>query len=184
MGVSGCGKSTVGALLAEALGCPFYEGDDFHPPANVTKMQAGAPLTDADRWPWLERLAAVVQRHLAEGQTAVLSCSALKPEYRALLRCGRGDGVAFVLIEPAPAALEARLARRAAAGRHFMPPSLLASQLSTLRYDPAELYLHFADEAALQPPADIVSSVLRRLREGQSGQPGQESPGQQQQPNG
>lgn len=77
-----------------------------------------------------------------------------------------------VLIEPAPAALEARLARRAAAGRHFMPPSLLASQLSTLRYDPAELYLHFADEAALQPPADIVSLVLRRLREGQSGQQG------------
>lgn len=133
--------STVGALLAEALGCPFYEGDEFHPPANVAKMQvvpaqggaalrglawladgygkehkiqaalscrdqdplpqppclqAGAPLTDADRWPWLERLADVVQRHLADGRPAVLSCSALKPEYRALLRCGRGDGVAFV----------------------------------------------------------------------------------------
>ncbi|KAL4421263.1 hypothetical protein ABPG75_010554 [Micractinium tetrahymenae] len=170
MGVSGCGKSTVGALLADALGCSFHEGDEFHPPANVRKMQAGIPLTDEDRWPWLECLAAIVQRQLASGQPVVLSCSALKPEYRSVLRCGRRDGgcgsdggcgVAFVLLEPPAAALEARLAQRAAAGSHFMPASLLASQLGTLRYDPAELYLHFAEEAALQPPGDTFGSIVR-----------------------
>lgn len=159
MGVSGCGKSTVASLLAERLGCPFYEGDSFHPVSNVTKMQAGVPLSDEDRWPWLNQLAAIIQRHLAARQPAVLSCSALKPAYRALLRTGRrevdgscggssagtADGqhsgdVAFVLLDPPRALLEERLQKRTA---HFMAASLLDSQLAALQFEDCELAARF-----------------------------------------
>lgn len=175
----------VGALLADRLGCPFYEGDSFHPPANVAKMKAGTPLVDEDRWPWLERLAGILRQHVAEHRPAVLSCSALKPAYRSLLRTGRrgssnstddssskgtlrdvgsDGGIGFVLLEPPRAVLEVRLSQRAAAGEHFMPASLLASQLGTLQYHPAELYMHAAGEAALQPAAAIVEAVLQRMQ--------------------
>ena len=94
MGVSGCGKSTVGRLLAERLGSVFQEGDDLHPAANVAKMRAGVPLTDEDRWPWLDRVAAWIEGRLVAGESGVVACSALKMAYRD--RLARPGDVVFV----------------------------------------------------------------------------------------
>ncbi len=127
MGVSGCGKSTVGAALARRLGVPFLDGDDFHPEANVRKMAGGTPLTDADRRPWLERLGGLLEEHPGG---CVLACSALKRAYRDQLR-GAGP-VGFVHLDGDPVLLRGRLARRARDGGHFMPPELLDSQLAEL----------------------------------------------------
>jgi gluconokinase len=126
MGVSGAGKSTVAALLAERLGWDFAEGDRFHPAANVAKMAAGEPLSDADRRPWLAAIARWIDGELVAGRRGVVTCSALKRSYRDQLR---RPGVLFVYLEVPPAELARRLARRAG---HFMPPSLLDSQLETL----------------------------------------------------
>lgn len=125
MGVSGCGKSTVGALLARRLGLPFAEGDDFHPTANVQKMAAGIPLTDEDRWPWLAIVGAWLGDHRAGG---VVACSALREVYRDALRAAAPEAY-FVHL----AAGREELARRLS-GRHghFMPAALLDSQLATL----------------------------------------------------
>lgn len=127
MGVSGCGKTAVGQALAAELGWPFFDGDDFHPPANVAKMTAGTPLTDADRWPWLDRLAAEMAAVNTRGGDAVLACSALKQAYRDRL-AGAGD-VRFVHLAGDPETIAARLASRA---HRYMPSTLLASQLATL----------------------------------------------------
>lgn len=157
MGVTGVGKTTVGRLLAERFGARFLEGDAFHPPANVEKMRAGIPLEDADRWPWLETLRAELARELAAGATVVLACSALKRAYRDLLRRA-GPEVRFVhLVGP-----EELVARRLAGRRgHYMPPSLLPSQLATLE-DPS------GEPDVLREPIDrpleaIVASILARL---------------------
>ncbi|KAG1669587.1 hypothetical protein FOA52_006360 [Chlamydomonas sp. UWO 241] len=143
-GVSGCGKSTVGKGVAERLRCPFYDADDFHSSENIAKMASGGPLTDGDRWPWLDRLAAVVQQHASRDEPAVLACSALKASYRAHLRAAapphQQSAVAMVLLDPPAAMLHAHLAARAAAAGtspHFMPPSLLESQLEALERPPA-----------------------------------------------
>ena len=160
MGVCGCGKSTVGALIARRLGWPFYEGDDYHPAANVDKMRRGEALGDADREPWLAALAAVVQRHAAVGAPgAVLSCSALKPAYRAAVcGCHPREKVGFVLLEPGRQALAARLAARTG---HFMPASLLDSQLEALEYDPAELFARFSGDFSAEEAAEaVVEQVL------------------------
>jgi gluconokinase len=128
MGVSGAGKSTLGAAVAAELGWPFYDGDDFHPPANVDKMAAGFPLTDADRQPWLARLRALIADHLARGEPAVVACSALKRSYRRQLRAGDG-GVVFVYLRGD----KERISRRLAGRRdHYMPAGLLASQFADL----------------------------------------------------
>ena len=127
MGVSGSGKSTVGAALAKALGWPFLDADDFHPPANVAKMAAGTPLTDADRAPWLDRLATEMRGILTRGGSGVLACSALKNAYRERL-ASAGD-VRFVYLEGDAATIAARLAARQ---HEYMPASLLASQFATL----------------------------------------------------
>src|SRR5215470_6057024 len=95
-GVSGAGKTTIGRLLAEELGWRFYEADDFHPPANIEKMRSGRPLTDEDRWPWLERLREQITRSLAAKENAVLACSALRRAYRQRLRLS--DGVKLVFL--------------------------------------------------------------------------------------
>lgn len=125
MGVSGAGKSTVGARLAARLGLPFADADDFHPPANVAKMSAGTPLTDADRWPWLDAIGA----HLAASRHgAVVTCSALRRAYRDRLRAAC-PGVRFVHLAGARAVIAARQAARR---DHFMPPALLDSQFATL----------------------------------------------------
>jgi gluconokinase len=128
MGVSGCGKTTIGRLLAQRLACEFLDADDFHPAPNVAKMAAGIPLVDADRWPWLERLNAELRRREARDRLAVLACSALKQAYRERLSAGlaRFD---LVYLRADPQLLRARLAQRA---HRYMPASLLESQLATL----------------------------------------------------
>jgi gluconokinase len=128
MGVSGSGKSTVAATLVDRLGWEFAEGDDFHPPANVEKMRAGRPLDDEDRWPWLRTLAAWVGDHERAGRSVVVTCSALKRSYRDLLRDGH-PSVWFAHVTADPDLIRERIEHRTG---HYMPPSLLASQLSTL----------------------------------------------------
>jgi len=127
MGVSGCGKTTVGRALAQALGWPFLDADDFHPRANVEKMRAGTPLTDDDRWPWLDRLTEEMTAIAARGGSAVLGCSALKQAYRD--RLARAGDVRIVHLKGDRATIDARLAGRAG---HFMPPALLTSQFAAL----------------------------------------------------
>ena len=127
MGVSGCGKSTVGRVLAERLGWFFQEGDDLHPASNVAKMSAGIALTDEDRWPWLDRVAAWIEGRLVAGESGVVACSALKRAYRE--RLARPGGVVFVYMAVDRHTLEERLAGRRG---HYMPAALLASQLETL----------------------------------------------------
>lgn len=128
MGVAGAGKSTVGAALAQALGWGFFDGDDFHPPANVRKMAAGAALTDADRSPWLDRLQKLIAGCFAEGESLVLACSALKETYRRALR-GDFQTVRFVYLKGDYELMQSRLAARRG---HYMNPSLLQSQFETL----------------------------------------------------
>lgn len=126
MGVSGCGKSTVAALLAGRLGWEFVEGDDLHPPENIAKMAAGHALTDEDRWPWLAKIAGWIQAHAAAGRPGIVTCSALKKSYRDVLR---GDEVVFVYL----AGTRDEIARRLTARHgHFMPESLLDSQFAAL----------------------------------------------------
>ena len=128
MGVSGTGKSTVATLLAQHLGWPMAEGDDFHSAANVAKMHAGHPLTDADRLPWLHSIADWIGAREAAGSGGVVTCSSLKRSYRDLLRDGHPD-VRFVCLVGSRELLESRLDHRVG---HFMPASLLDSQLATL----------------------------------------------------
>ena len=129
MGVSGSGKSTLGTALASKLGCPFLEGDDFHAPESVAKMRAGIPLTDADRWPWLDRLGRALGARLAADGIAVAACSALRRVYRDRLREVIQAPVAFALLEAEREELLRRLTSRP---HHYMPASLLTSQLDTL----------------------------------------------------
>jgi len=126
MGVSGSGKTTVGAALAQRLRVPFADGDDFHPPANVARMAAGIPLTDADRAPWLQTLAGWLREHDAVG--GVISCSALRRDYRDVLRAGIGRTV-FVHLDGSPEVVARRVEGRPG---HFMPASLVRSQFATL----------------------------------------------------
>jgi carbohydrate kinase (thermoresistant glucokinase family) len=127
MGVSGCGKSTVGAALAKSLGWPFLDADDFHPPENVAKMAAGTPLTDDDRWPWLDRTVDALRAALATHGNAVLACSALRKIYR--LRLARAGAMRFVHLRGDQETIAARLAARQ---HRYMPATLLASQFATL----------------------------------------------------
>jgi gluconokinase len=132
MGVSGTGKSTVGTALARDLGFPFAEGDDFHSAANVAKMSSGHPLTDEDRAPWLAAIADWIGERERAGTGGVVTCSALKRSYRDRLREGHPD-VRFICLVGAHDVLLARLQGRR---DHFMPPSLLDSQLAT--FEPLE----------------------------------------------
>jgi gluconokinase len=127
-GVSGSGKTTVGALLAGRLGWIFADADDFHPAANVAKMRAGIPLTDADRWPWLNAIAAWMDERIARGESAVITCSALKRGYRDVLLAGRPEARLVFLSVDRPL-LERRLAARHG---HFFPEQLLDSQLAAV----------------------------------------------------
>lgn len=129
MGVSGSGKSTLGMALAERMGCAFLEGDDFHPAANVDKMRRGIPLTDEDRWPWLDRLGAAMAAEVARAGPVVASCSALRRVYRERLEHATGGRAVFILLDVPAAELDRRLRHRPG---HYMPASLLDSQLRTL----------------------------------------------------
>lgn len=135
MGVCGCGKSTIGEALADSLGWPFYDADEFHPAANVAKMAAGQPLDDSDRWPWLDRIADELRQVLARGGHAVLACSALKEAYRERLR--RAGDVRFIYLKGDEPTIAARLAART---HKYMPSSLLPSQLATLE-EPADAFV-------------------------------------------
>jgi carbohydrate kinase (thermoresistant glucokinase family) len=128
MGVSGAGKTTIGTLLAARLGRAFLEGDSFHPQGNIVKMRSAVPLDDADRRPWLEAIAAAIDSARREGRQVVVTCSALKRTYRALLSDGHDD-VLFVYLRGGKPLIAERLATRAG---HFMPPQLLDSQFATL----------------------------------------------------
>jgi len=152
MGVSGSGKTTVGRALAARLGLPFTDGDDLHPRANVEKMAAGIPLTDEDRAPWLDAVGDV----LAAGD-AVVACSALRRTYRDRLRTAAPD-LALVFLHGDPELLVSRLRGRAG---HFMPASLLDSQLATLEPPSADEHAVAADAAL--PVAELVEQVARRL---------------------
>ena len=154
MGVSGSGKTTVGKLLAEALGAEFVEGDAYHPPTNVEKMRRGIPLDDADRRPWLEALSKEIERWLGEARTVVLACSALKQSYRDMLAKGRPE-VYFVYLKGEEPLLRARLERRRG---HYMPASLLASQIAALE-EPGDAIT--VDVSG--PPEAIVSEILAKL---------------------
>ncbi|WP_136465612.1 gluconokinase [Flagellimonas onchidii] len=127
MGVSGTGKSTIGRLLSEALDIPFYDGDDFHPEANVKKMRVGKPLNDKDRQSWLEKLNALALEHKSTG--AIIACSALKQRYRNLLEKDMGSAIHFIYLEGSFELIKSRLESRK---EHFMPLELLQSQFDTL----------------------------------------------------
>lgn len=135
MGVSGCGKSSVGASLAEHLDARFVEGDSLHPPENVQRMRLGTPLEDADRWPWLEAIGEVLSAKADGSRSVVVSCSALKRAYRERLRELAGQAVTFVFLQGDRALLAARMAGRQ---HEYMPLSLLDSQLATLELPQAE----------------------------------------------
>lgn len=128
MGVAGCGKSTVGQMLQERLGWSLAEGDDFHPIANIAKMSSGVPLTDEDRWPWLDSIAAWTAREDKAGRNTIVTCSALRRVYRDRLRTAPGRTLFLHLHGPEPVLAERLTARPG----HFMPPALLPSQLATL----------------------------------------------------
>jgi gluconokinase len=135
MGVSGCGKTTLTADLAAYLECPAFEGDDFHSAASVAKMRAGQPLTDDDRWPWLDRLGAAIGAGAAEGGIAVAACSALKRSYRERLERAAGVPLLFVLLDGERDEIAVHLTTRRS---HYMPLSLLDSQLATLERPDAD----------------------------------------------
>jgi gluconokinase len=128
MGVSGSGKTTIAAGLAKRLGWILLEGDSFHPPANIAKMKAGIPLTDEDRWPWLKAIAAEADKLTAAGQSAAIACSALKRAYRDILIDDRPDTL-LIYLRGSRTVIGDRMAARKG---HYMPTSLLDSQLATL----------------------------------------------------
>ena len=154
MGVSGCGKTTVAAILASRLGWPFEEGDALHPQANIEKMAAGHSLTDVDRWPWLAKVADWIDKRLDAGENGLITCSALKRSYRDLIN-RRGSGLMFVFLAGPKETIAARLATRHG---HFMRASLLDSQFADLD-EPA------ADEPAIRveigpPAAEIAEQII------------------------
>uniref|UniRef100_UPI0035CB51A7 gluconokinase n=1 Tax=uncultured Sphingomonas sp. TaxID=158754 RepID=UPI0035CB51A7 len=152
MGVSGSGKSTLGALLAHALGAAFLEGDTFHDAASVAKMRGGQPLDDADRWPWLDRLGAAIDSEVRASGLAVAACSALRRSYRDRLAAAIAAPTRFILLDNSPEELRRRLASRSG---HYMPSSLLTSQLGTLER-------LGADEAATTLDASVAPETLCR----------------------
>lgn len=156
MGVSGSGKSTVAGILAGQLGWDLEEGDDLHPAENVAKMAAGQPLTDEDRWPWLDEVAAWITEHTAGGTPGIITCSALKRIYRDRMR---GPNVVFVHLAGSKDEIGHRLAARS---EHFMPATLLDSQISTLEPpgpDENTLVVNVGGK-----PADIAAEIIDRLR--------------------
>jgi gluconokinase len=157
MGVSGSGKTTLARALADRMGWEFLEGDDLHPQANVDKMSAGTPLEDEDRWPWLRAIGAWIDARAEEGRSGVLTCSALTRSYRDLLADGR-PGVRFCHVRADGGLIEERVAARRG---HYMPPSLLPSQLQTLQpLAPDESGVVVSADAA---PEEMVREAMRLL---------------------
>ncbi|MCB2217644.1 gluconokinase [Desulfofustis glycolicus] len=145
MGVSGCGKTTIGRLLAEKRGAAFYDADDFHPEGNRQKMKSGKPLTDEDRLPWLQRLHALIDEAILQDRSVVLACSALKERYRKILRGPHDSQVMFVHLAGPYDVVARRMQTRTG---HYMPPALLASQFS-----------------ALEPPIDAITVSIEQTQD-------------------
>jgi gluconokinase len=154
MGVSGSGKTTIGQRLAQALGWPFYDGDQFHPRANIAKMQQGIPLTDADRWPWLQALRIHIETCIKQAVSAVLACSALKQVYRDYLLIDEAE-VRLVYLKGDYDLIHERLAQRHG---HFMPSGLLASQFEALEEPEREVVVD-----VVHPPETIVELIRQCL---------------------
>lgn len=151
MGVSGCGKTTIGKMTAETLGVPYYEGDEYHPQENVQKMSCGIPLNDEDRDGWLQRLSELIHGKLAKEESGVLSCSALKKKYRNRLRVDP-DRVHFIYLKGSYDLIRERMEKRT---KHYMPADLLKSQFETLE-EPNEAFTIEID----QTPDEILSQVI------------------------
>lgn len=162
LGVSGSGKSTVGKRLAERLRWPFFDGDDFHPETNIAKMARRQPLTDADREPWLDRLAELIETSIAAGQSAVIACSALRQTYRKRLARGHRE-VVFVYLKGSFGLIRDRLARRRG---HFMTADLLPSQFAAIE-EPADAIAVDIRES----PDAIAETLVRRLEDRLGGLP-------------
>lgn len=156
MGVCGSGKSTIGALLADALTSTFIDGDRLHPQANVDKMASGVPLDDDDRWPWLQRVGETLG---ASGPHCIIACSALKRIYRHRIAAAAGGPVLFVHLSGSRQVIETRMQSRAG---HFMPPALLESQLATLEQPDTD---EFAIVVDVDQPVDVVlETALAAIR--------------------
>jgi gluconokinase len=153
MGVTGSGKSTVGRLLAATLGWKFYEGDDFHPAANIEKLQHGAPLSDEDRLPWLVAIRKTIQAVIARGDNAVVTCSALKEKYRQMLQIN--SEVVLIYLQAEAELIEDRLKHRTG---HFMNPALIHSQFETLEEPEPALQID-----ARSTPEEIVGTIKDRF---------------------
>lgn len=159
MGVSGCGKSSVGEALSARLGIQYFDGDDLHTSEAVAKMRDGVPLTDADRWPWLDRVAGVLQ----DKAPVIIGCSALKRAYRDRIRAGAGGPVTFVHLAGSRELIASRMGARTG---HYMPTSLLDSQFAAL--EPPGPEEAITVDIALELP-DLVNAVLDRLPEDRGG---------------
>jgi gluconokinase len=157
MGVSGTGKTTIGVRVAARLGLPFLDADDLHSPASVRKMRAGMPLTDADRGPWLEAVAAEVAGASAANRGIVVACSALKRAYRDLLRAA-APTLRVVQLTGSPSLVRRRLEARTG---HFMPPSLLDSQLAALEPPTGDEHPLVVDIGT--PPDELAATIVERL---------------------
>lgn len=153
MGVSGCGKSSVGEAVAAGLGIPYRDGDDLHPAANVAKMAAGTPLTDQDRWPWLDKIGHV----LAKEAPVIIGCSALKHSYRDRIRAEAGGAVTLVYLEGSRDLIAGRMARRTG---HYMPLSLLDSQFAALEPPGPEEAISVS---IAQPLDAIIAEILGKV---------------------
>jgi gluconokinase len=169
MGISGSGKTTVAVLLAAALGSQFQEGDDLHPAANVEKMHGGTPLTDADRWPWLQKIAEEIDRWRRRGESGVMTCSALKRSYRDVVIGDRPD-VTLVYLKGSHDLIRLRMAAR---HEHFMPVALLDSQFATLQEPTPDEHPITVDVGGR--PAEIAEEIVHQLERRQDGNRRKES---------
>jgi carbohydrate kinase (thermoresistant glucokinase family) len=154
MGVSGCGKTTIGLRLSSLLGIPFYEGDDFHSEANASKMANGIPLTDVDREDWLVSLADLIQSELADGHSGILACSALKEKYRQQLKVDP-EKVVFIYLKGKYEVIHSRMMSRKG---HYMGAKMLRSQFETLE-EPQDVFT----VEIYQPPDRIVEKIIEYL---------------------
>ena len=155
MGVSGTGKSTIGKLLSDRTGWDFADADDFHPPKNIKKMNRGIPLEDGDRLPWLKKLHEQISQTISENRSGILACSALKSQYRQILR-GESDKVVFIYLAGDYDSIQARIQQRQG---HFMNPDLLLSQFETLEEPEDALFI----DVCLTPDR-IIDEILSRIQ--------------------